>query len=362
MTTDTVVEDAAAQTREMLHDSALRLLAGEQGLPYARRWRFEAAGFDRARWRRFCEMGWPGLALSEEAGGTGLGPRETCVLMEVLGRALAPEPLVAAAMCVRLLTGHVLQDMLLGERIILPAWQEAPQGLDWRGSTQLRDGRVTGRKLFIAQAASADAFVVTTPQGAALVEVRAAGVNLSLQSTHDGGAIGALVLESAPAVPLAGDVALAFDTAALAQAAYLQGVAAASLEATLDYLRTRKQFGRAIGSFQTLQHRAVDLHIQLALTRATVAAAASTLAAGADATTCALAVSRAKSRASEAALRITREAIQMHGAIGYTDEFDIGLYLRKAMAVAPQFGSADAHRARFAALSRVHGEEAAAHG
>ncbi len=362
MTVDTMVDDDAAQTREMLRDSAVRLLAGDQGLPHARRWRFEAPGFDRARWLRFCEMGWPSLALPDEVGGAGLGARETCVLMEVLGRALAPEPLVGITMAVRLLSGDVLQDVLGGDRIVLPAWQEAPQGLDCRGATQLRDGRITGRKLFIAQAAGADAFVVTSAQGAALVEARAPGVSLELQATHDGSQYGTLRLEDAPAIPLAGDVAQAFDAAALAQAAYLQGVAAASLEATLEYLRTRRQFGRAIGSFQTLQHRAVDLHIQLALTRASVAAAASTLAAGAAAPTCALAVSRAKARASDAALRITREAIQMHGAIGYTDEFDIGLYLRKAMVVAPQFGSADAHRARFAALSRVHAEEAAAHG
>jgi alkylation response protein AidB-like acyl-CoA dehydrogenase len=361
MTVDTVADDEAAQTREMLRDSAVRLLAGEQGLPHARRWRFEAPGFDRARWRHVCEMGWPGLALPEEAGGAGLGQREACVLMEVLGRALASEPLVGTAMAVRLLAGDALQDVLAGERIVLPAWQEAPQGLDWAGGTQLRGGRITGRKAFIAQAGGADAFIVTTPQGAAWVEARASGVSLELQATHDGGQYGTLRLEDAPASPLEGDVAQAFDAAALAQAAYLQGVAAASLEATLDYLRMRRQFGRAIGSFQALQHRAVDLHIQLALTRASVAAAASTLDAGADAAACALAVSRAKARASEAALRITREAIQMHGAIGYTDEFDIGLYLRKAMAVAPQFGSADAHRARFTTLSRLQAEESSSH-
>ncbi|MEO8299321.1 MAG: acyl-CoA dehydrogenase family protein [Burkholderiales bacterium] len=359
---DMLVDDDAAQTREMLRDSAARLLSADQGLPHARRWRFEAPGFDRARWSRFCEMGWPGLALPEASGGAGLGLRDVCALMDVLGRALAPEPAVAATMAVRLLADDALQAVLAGERIVLPAWQEDAHGTDLAGATQLRDGRVTGRKQFILQAGGADAFVVTTVQGAALVEARAAGVALSLQPTHDGGQLGMLVLQDAPAIPLNGDTARVFDEAALAQAAYLQGVAAASLQATLDYLRTRKQFGRAIGSFQALQHRAVDLHIQLALTRASVEAAASTLDAGADALARALAVSRAKARASETALLITRASIQMHGAIGYTDEFDVGLYLRKAMVVASQFGSADAHRARFAALSPTTEEAGTVHG
>lgn len=358
MSADAILLDDRAETREMLRDSAARLLGGEQGPVHARRWRFQQPGFDRARWSLFCEMGWLALAAPEEVGGAGLGASETCALMEVLGRALAPEPLVGATMAVQLLRGDVLQEALAGERIVLPAWQEGPQGLDFGGATRLHDGRITGSKLFIAQAAGADAFVVTTAEGAALVEARASGVSLHLQDTHDGGQYGTLHLENAPAVPLSGDVAQALDNAALAQAAYLQGVAASSLEATLDYLRTRRQFGRAIGSFQALQHRAVDLHIQLALARASVAAAASMLATGADETSAALAVSRAKARASEAALRITREAIQMHGAVGYTDEFDVGLYLRKAIVVAPQFGSAEAHRARFIALSRAHGDRA----
>jgi alkylation response protein AidB-like acyl-CoA dehydrogenase len=353
---ETTSKDDRAETREMLRDSAVRLLAGDQGPAHARRWRFQEPGFDRARWKLFCEMGWLALAAPEEVGGAGLGASETSALMEVLGRALAPEPLVGATMAVRLLAGDVLQEALAGARIVLPAWQEAPRGMDFSGATRFHDRRITGSKLFIAQAAGADAFVVTTEQGAALVEARAQGVSLHLQETHDGGQYGTLHLENAPAVPLAGDVAQALDNAALAQAAYLLGVAASSLEATLDYLRTRRQFGRAIGSFQALQHRAVDLHIQLALTRASVAAAAGALDSAEDETAASLAVSRAKARASEAALRITREAIQMHGAIGYTDEFDVGLYLRKAMAVAPQFGSAEAHRGRFIALSRAQGE------
>jgi alkylation response protein AidB-like acyl-CoA dehydrogenase len=118
---------------------------------------------------------------------------------------------------------------------------------------------------------------------------------------------------------------------------------------TLDYLRTRKQFGRAIGSFQALQHRAADLQVQIALTRASVESAAVTLDAGAAASVRRAAVSRAKARASDAAMLVTRQAIQLHGGIGYTDEYDVGLYLRKAMVLANLYGSSSVHRARYAA-------------
>jgi alkylation response protein AidB-like acyl-CoA dehydrogenase len=122
-----------------------------------------------------------------------------------------------------------------------------------------------------------------------------------------------------------------------------------SFAMTLDYLRTRQQFGRPIGSFQALQHRAVDLRIQIALTRASVEAAAATLDAGCTATQRQAAVSRAKARAAEAAMLVTRAAVQLHGAIGYTDEYDVGLFTRKAMVLANAFGSAALHRRRFLA-------------
>ena len=131
----------------------------------------------------------------------------------------------------------------------------------------------------------------------------------------------------------------------------------AALARTLDYLHTRTQFGVPIGSFQSLQHRAVDVKLQIALTRASVEEAATVLDRGAAAPARAAAVSRAKARASEAAMLVTRHAIQLHGGVGYTDEHDIGLYLRKAMVVAPSCGMAAAHRARWAELN-LDGEAA----
>jgi alkylation response protein AidB-like acyl-CoA dehydrogenase len=120
---------------------------------------------------------------------------------------------------------------------------------------------------------------------------------------------------------------------------------------TLDYLKTRQQFGKLIGSFQALQHRAVDLQIQVALTRASVEAAAVTLDGGAPPALRQAVVSRAKARASEAAMLVTKQCIQLHGGIGYTDAYDVGLFLRKAMVLGSLYGPAALHRARFAAVS-----------
>jgi alkylation response protein AidB-like acyl-CoA dehydrogenase len=144
------------------------------------------------------------------------------------------------------------------------------------------------------------------------------------------------------------DIARAFDEATLATAAYLLGVMSRAFEITLDYLRVRKQFDKPIGSFQALQHRATDLKIQIELTRASVTAAARILDNGPAGGRASAAVSQAKHRASEAVMLVTRESIQLHGAIGYTDESDIGLFIRKAMTLANSFGSARAHRARYA--------------
>ena len=145
---------------------------------------------------------------------------------------------------------------------------------------------------------------------------------------------------------------LAVDHATLAASAELLGLMECALEMTLDYLRTRVQFGKPIGSYQALQHRAVDLYIQKELTRATLGAAVAAVedpACAAERRTAA--ASSAKARASQAALAICKEALQMHGAIGYTDEYDLGLYLNRALVLSAWLGNASAHRSRYAALA-----------
>ena len=336
----------------MIRDSAAGIAPRTGDFRRIRALRFTEPGFDRAVFREMCQMGWLGLMIPEDAGGSGLGMREFCALTEELGASLVPEPLIAAAMAARLLPEQHLSEVLAGDRIVLPAWQEAPHSLDTAsGGTKAANGKVTGKKLFVQMAAGADAFLVTTPTGLALVERGAPGVHLDLTQTQDGGNFGTLTLNDAPAEIFPGDASDALEAATMATSAYLLGCMDRVFGITLDYLKTREQFGRKIGSFQALQHRSADLKIQISLTRATVEAAAATQDTATDPTVRKAAVSRAKARASDAASIVTRGCIQLHGGIGYTDAADPGLFLRKMMVLAPSFGSAALHRARFRALA-----------
>jgi alkylation response protein AidB-like acyl-CoA dehydrogenase len=337
-----------AENVAMLRDSAAAIVPPGGDLRRIRALRFKSPGFDRAVWQTMGEMGWLGLLAPEAAGGSGLGMAEYCALAETLGGGLAPEPFVPGIMAASLLPRPAV---LAGAQIVLPAWQEQPDTLDCGPDTALRDGRVSGVKLFVPMAAGADSFLVCTAAGMALVDAHARGVTIDGAATQDGGHFGTVRFDAAPGEPVAGDPADAIEAATLATAAALLGLMERCFDLTLDYLRTRKQFGRAIGSFQALQHRAADLKLQIALSRASIEAAAATLDAGAPRPVRQAAVSRAKARAADAALLVTRQSIQLHGGIGYTDEHDAGLYLRRAMVLANSFGSARLHRARFAALS-----------
>ncbi len=297
-----------------------------------------------------CDLGWPSLRIPEDRGGVGLDMEDYCALTEMLGAALAPEPLIAAVLAASLLDGAALAAQLSGERLILPAWQEARDTVTPGDLTELCQGRLDGRKIHIGGAAGADGFVVMTPQGCALVDADADGVELQTLNTQDGGHYGALLLRQAQGQPLAGDASSALAEATLATAAYLLGLIDQALERTVDYMKTRVQFGQAIASFQALQHRAVDLKLQASLSRASISDAARQWDAAPTTPASLAAISRAKARASATAMLVTRAAIQIHGGIGYTDEHDIGLYLRKAMTLAPAYGGAALHRGRYAQL------------
>ena len=352
-----MTEDRGESLR-MIRDSAAGIAPRTGDFRRIRALRFTEPGFDRAVFREMCQMGWLGLMIPEHAGGSGLGVSEFCALAEELGASLVPEPLIAAAMAALLLPADQLDAVLSGDRIVLPAWQEAPHSLDVSaGGTTLAHGKVTGKKLFVGMAAGADAFLVTTTHGLALVERGAPGLHLDLTQTQDGGNSGTLVLDGAPAEAIAGDAATALETAIMATSAYLLGVMDRVFGITMEYLRTREQFGRKIGSFQALQHRSADLKIQIALTRATVEAAALIQDTDPDQAVRKAAVSRAKVRASDAASLVTRGCIQLHGGIGYTDAADPGLFLRKMMVLAPSLGSAALHRARFRSLAPEASED-----
>lgn len=346
--------DDRADSIRMIRDSAAAVAPPGGDLKRVRDLRFQDPGFDAGLFRQMGEMGWIGLRLPEALGGAGLGLGEMCALAEALGAGLVPEPLIPAALSAQVLAAAggkgPLPALLAGEAVVLTAWQERADTLEVPGTPD-------APRRFLPMAAGADIVLLPVREGGkvALYELPTARCAPRIERTQDGGNLGTLRPNIAEATKLADDVdaalADALDEAALVTAAYLLGGMERAFAMTLDYLRTRQQFGKIIGSFQALQHRAADVKMQVALTRASVESAAAALDAGARGDARRAAVSRAKARAAEASLRVTRECIQLHGGIGYTDDYDVGLYLRKAMVMANQYGSATLHRRRFMAAS-----------
>lgn len=350
--------DTAEMAREreerlrMIRDSAASLVSPDGDLGRVRRLRFSAPGVDRQAWSEVCAMGWPGLRLAEELGGSALGMSEYTALLEELGRGLLPEPLIEASLVAPLLPAAQREALLAGERLILPV------GIGYEAGAALpvlRDGQLRGEVAHVALGAAADAWLVACDAGFALVARDAEGLSLHQEPTQDGGHLARLRFDGTPAQWVEASPA-ALDESALACAAYLVGVMDAAFEHTRDYLGVRRQFGREIGSFQALQHRMVDLKLQIELARAIVGEAATALDGGAPASQVQRLVSTAKVRAAEAALLVTREAIQLHGGIGYTDEADIGLFLRRVMVLLNSQGPLAFHRARYIGL--LHAEVA----
>ena len=344
------------------------------------------AEFDRAQWRQLAELGWLGVLVPESAGGLGLGLAEATIVAEGLGRALTPEPYTAVAVLAArvleqsaesALRNELLRGLVGGEQVPVVAWQEQPN--DFSGlqvattATPFEGGyRVSGKKQFVVGAAGANGYLVTAHAGDELqlmwIPRDVAGCATGLVPLADGRSYGAITLQDVVVpreqVLAAGTAARdalsrALDHAAVIASAELVGVMKRTHEMSLDYMKTRVQFGKAIGSFQVLQHRAVDLHIQQELADAVLCETVAQLDDEPDAVVRAQATSRTKSRCADAALAITRAAIQFHGAIGFTEDCDVGLYAKGAMTVAAWLGNGRAHRVRYAQLAAKSGGEAA---
>ena len=323
-------------------------------------------------------LGWLGISIPESHGGMGLGLAETAIVAEGLGRALAPEPYTACAVLAasvlassdnEALKAEVLPRLAAGDAIAAVAWQERAGTLDTAHvamrATPFEGGyRLNGTKRYVVGAAGADAYIVAAKSDAGLVlgyiDGNAAGVSRELEPLADGRHFGTIALddtlvprERVMASGKAAEAALAraLDHAAAIASAELYGVMSRALEMSVDYMKTRVQFGKPIGSFQALQHRAVDLWIQQQLASATLDDALHALDAEPEPRARAAIASRLKARCSDAGVRLTRETIQIHGAIGFTDEYDAGLYLKRALVLAAWLGTASQHRRRYAALA-----------
>ncbi|MBX3633792.1 MAG: acyl-CoA dehydrogenase family protein [Rubrivivax sp.] len=379
--------DDLSDEQRMLRDAGADFFAAEEEGRRLRDWRGRAPGYDRARWREMAALGWLGLCLPEAYGGSGCSLAQASLLLEQCGRALAPEPLIAGALMPgwallhgdnEALRARWLPALARGEQTLALAWQEREHDQTTRPESLRatpRDGGfvLDGAKRFVAAADAAGAFIVSAlaPQGPVLLLVEAGQPGLALESRArvDGGFWGELQfkgVEVSAAQLVAGaaqaDAVLqrALDLARIAAAAELLGVMWRALDGSVQYIAVREQFGRPVGSFQALQHRAANLLIQVELTHAVVAQSAALAdAEGVDASRLAAAASQAKARASAAALEVTKGCIQLHGGIGYTDECAIGLYLKKAMVGAAWLGAAAWHRRRYNDLAPAGGDEAA---
>jgi len=362
---------------QMLRKSVQDFCARHPGVARMRKLRDTQPGLEPAVWREMAEAGWTGIALPEIAGGLGLGLDEICIVAEELAADLAPEPFAAATVAALAIAGgdndrlkqELLPGIIAGELIASLAWQETHNTLDaFHPATRLTaatGGRLVldGEKRVVPGAGAAAGFAVTaaTADGVAIawVDARAKGISSNASIAIDGSFLtdvrfdgvelgaGDIVASAAVAAAL---LRRLIDEAATIATAELLGIIRAALERTREYLGQRTQFGKPIGSFQALQHRLVDLWMQGELVRASLEEAIAACGEP-DGKRRTLLVSAAKARASAAALTIGRQSIQLHGAIGYADEHDIGLYLKRAIVKSAWMGNAPVHRKRFARLS-----------
>jgi alkylation response protein AidB-like acyl-CoA dehydrogenase len=333
------------------------------------------------------ELGWNAVLVPESHGGLGLGLTDTAAIAEELGRGLLGEPLCATWVLSVAVLLHVgpgeardtlLREIAGGTRTVTLAFAERASGFDVGPfDTHIRTDAgvhwLVGQKRFVVGAAIADTMIVAVREdgGTSLWRVpsSATGVGLEHEWRVDGSPSSTVRYEGVRlrdvdriAGPSIGGVALERglgDAAAIA-AAEMVGVMSRALEITLEYLRTRVQFGKPLGSFQALQHMAVEMFLQRELASACLSSVLATLDDPlADPATRALAASRAKARCADACLRVTRDALQLHGAMGFTDECDVGLYLKRAMTLSAWLGTATVHRRRISdQRSRISSERA----
>lgn len=374
-------ETDAAEQIALLRDSAASFVRDNTDLKALRQRRGTLLGHDADRLRDMARLGWFGILVPEAYGGLGLGFAELSVVLQELGKGLMAEPLVSSAVLAARVLHHggndalkkrLLPQLADGRLLAAVAWQEEAGGFDVSAiatRAEPRQGGVclTGRKRFVAGAAGAGGFVVSarsaSGNGLYWIDAASKGLSMSYEWRVDETPSGIIELDNVvvpadqvidPASPGGlHPLECAIEEAAVMASAEMLGVMERALEMALDYMRTRVQFGKAIGSFQALQHKAVDLYIQQELARAVLDDAVCELDAASSASARSKLASRCKSRCSDAGLRITREVIQLHGAIGYTDEHDAGLYLKRALVLSGWLGNSSTHRRRFAALADV---------
>lgn len=370
------------EEQNLVRDSARAFLADNAGVAHLRQLRDsrDGDGFSRDIWRAFAELGFCGILVPEALGGTGLGHVEAGIVMEEIGRNLTPSPFLSTAILgvtALLRAGDAARNAALlpkiasGALLMALAVDEGPKhnpaatalSAERRGNGFVLDGA----KSFVVDGHVADLLVVAARTAGEpgdadgltlfLVDARAPGVQIERTVMVDAHNAARIVLRGvavdADAVLGAVDhggglLDAVLNAGRAAVAAELTGVGEEAFGRTLSYLKERRQFGQPIGSFQALQHRAAHAFTELEITRAAVLKALQEL--DRDATAAGPVVSVAKARAGASTTLAVQEAVQMHGGIGMTDEFDIGLFMKRARVGQELFGDAGFHADRLARL------------
>jgi acyl-CoA dehydrogenase len=372
---------ALSEEQQMLQASAAEFVKRESPLSRVRALRTDETGFSRDLWNKMAELGWLGMSYPESVGGLGQGAVEMIVVMEALGRGLLPEPMLSTV----LLGGKAILEaggaeqhkrwlpgMIEGRHLLTLAYLERQSRydpFDVQTTARKQGGawKLDGEKTVVPDAQAADRIVITARsaggrqerQGLSLflVDPKARGVTLTSIPSMDWRKRFLVKLESVlvddgerlgPAGGAADALERTLDWATAGLSAEMLGAMNEAFRVTVEYLKTRVQFGVPIGSFQALKHRAADEYVQTELARSAVYYAA--MALDERMPDAAAAVSTAKARCNDAFHLVANEAIQMHGGIGMTDEHDIGFFFKRARAAEVTLGDSAYHRDRYARL------------
>lgn len=368
-----------SEEQTMLRDSARDFLAEQAPVSQLRGLRDskDATGFSRQLWQQFAEMGFTGVLVPEAQGGLGLGHVEAGVVMEQIGHQLCASPLLAsgivAATALRQAGSPAQQSDWLpkiasGQVVATLAVDEAAKHRPQRLATQARaEGGgwvLDGAKTLVLDGHVADLLIVAarvgeTGTGLFLVDPKAPGISIErtvMVDAHNAARVRLqgvkLAADALLGTPETGAAALAatLDAGRCAAAAELIGLADEVFERTVAYIKERKQFGKLIGEFQGLQHRAATLYCDLEVSRAALIKAQQAL--DADIAGAANAVAIAKARAGRSATTAVQEGVQMHGGMGMTDDFEIGFFMKRARVLQELWGDSNFH---FDALAQRRG-------
>jgi alkylation response protein AidB-like acyl-CoA dehydrogenase len=368
----------------MLRDNAHGFLTKNAPVAHLRALRDnrDADGFSRELWKNFVEMGWAGILVPQDYAGLGLGHVEAGIVMEELGRTLTPSPFLSAAVLAataidragtdkqkktylsQIVAGDLFATMAVDEtakhhpeKTAMPATR-AGNSFKLNGAkTFVLDGHVAN--LVIVAARTAGKAGDTTGLTLFLVDASTPGVRAERTPTVDSHNAARITFEdvNVGADKVFGKIDAGWNVlegvlnvGRAAVAAEMVGASEEAFSRTVAYLKERKQFGKAIGEFQALQHRAAHLYCELEVTRSAVLKAVQTLDDSFD--TAGAIVSVAKARAGLSATLAVQEAVQMHGGIGMTDEFDIGLFMKRVRVCQELFGDSNFHADRLARLNR----------